>query len=648
MSSETLLVTTADNCVIAINLEYNSETEKRRKALMFQQYCENILYSDFFNRYNNFVSSGISSNSLEKDFFIEVDGQNTDFLAQEIRYGNIKKSRKDYSNDLDKNVLPPSIENAPNTIHFDNVIPNSEVPLLIQNLGYKIVAKDDVYPVVYNEKKQKYEVKNFKLRRASVYTANKKIEFVRNHFSFSPEDYNTLKRLIIIANREVQRNLRRPLERVFPDPKERSLYSVYMEEKKNVMHRFLTLNHELVHIKNEVLSSGLNLKKSAKMLSVEDYYRLQVEDERSAYLSQTINAVNAYLKNGDPTDFSSFDNESMELVVEITSIPKDKRFEYVQNPENLIRCSFEHFEKYHRKDYDKGQFRKNMLIDMKKVPLSLKKDTDRKEFLLNRSLFYRFRLYNPQTKSFEEKNLSSYIKPEYEVKIDNNVRKEIIVPCSQKLSSRMAEYQAKVKSGDINPELVQKAKAMMRANMHKPQFIQKIDGFELSLLVDDKLTGDTVKPSQYPEQTTEKPAVWSKNLKKYWTQFDGYQKLTDNENEYMFSIKNSKVKYTAQNKVQLSNDAEYEMYVRLLNEPSNKNKPIVFKDTLTKEQALKLYVACVVYKRKMKGNLPKDFSTIKKLKDIPTADMQKTLDTVRQNNSINFQYMSQYRQNGGR
>lgn len=644
MNSEILLVTTSDNHVVVLNIDYASLAEKNAKKIKYSRFFENLTYNDFQNRFNNYVTSSQSVDLLEDEVFSKVDSQNTDFLEQEIAHGNIQKCYGEYSNELDTNILPPSIENAPNTIHFDNAIPNSEVPRLIQNLGYKIEAHDDVYPVVYNEDKQKYEIKNFKLRRATVYQTIKKIEFVRNHFSFTPDDYNTLKRLIIIANREIQRNSGRSLEQVFPDPKKRSLYKIYMEEKSNVRHRFLTLNHELVHIKNNVLSSGLNLKKSAKRLSVEDYYRLQVEDERSAYLSQIINAVNEYLKKGNPSDFSSFDNEAMELLIELASVPKDKRFEYVQNPENLIKCSFKHFEKYHRKSYDKGQFQKNMLIDMQKVPLSLEEDLDRKEFLLNRSLFYRFKLYNPQTRVYEEKNFSSYIKPEDEVKIDDNVRRRIIEPCSQKLSGRIAEYKRKVKSGEINPALVDEAKAIMRGNMHKPRFIQKIDDVELSRLVED----NPYQPSQKPEQTIEKPAVWSKELKKYWSQFEGYQKITDNENEYMFSIKNSKVKYTAKNKVQLNNDAEYETYVRLLNEPSNKNKPVFFKDTLTKEQALKLYVACVAHKRQMKGNLPTDFSSLKKLKDIPAADLQKCLNVVQHNNSASVQQAYLQRINRGR
>lgn len=644
MNSETLLLTTSDNHVVVLNLDFVNLAEKQRKIMIYSRFFENLTYNNFQNRFNNYANFSQTGHTSEDEIFSKVDSQNTDFLEKEIAHGNIQKCSAEYLNELDKNILPPSIENAPNTIHFDNAIPNTEVPRLIQNLGYKIEAHDDVYPVVYNAEKQKYEIKNFKLRRATVYQSIKKIEFVRNHFSFAPDDYKTLKRLIIIANREVQRNSGRSPEQVFPDPKERSLYKVYMEEKSNVRHRFLTLNHELVHIKNNVLSSGLNLKKSAKRLSVEDYYRLQVEDERSAYLSQIINAVNDYLKKGNPSDFSSFDNEAIELLIGMASVPEDKRFEYVQNPENLIKCSFKHFEKYHRKSYDKGQFQKNMLIDMQKVPLSLDEDVDRKEFLLNRSLFYRFKLYNPQTRAYEEKNFSSYIKPEDEVKINDNVRRRIIEPCSQKLLTRMAEYKSKVNSGEINPNLVDEAKAIMRDNMHKPRFIQKIDDVELSRLVED----NTYQPSQKPEQTVEKPAAWSKELKKYWSQFEGYQKISDNENEYMFSIKNSKVKYTAKNKIQLNNDAEYETYVRLLNEPSNKNKPVFFKDTLTKEQALKLYVACVAHKRQMKGNLPTDFSSLKNLKDIPAADLQKCLNVVQHNNSANLQQACLQRMNRGR
>ena len=98
----------------------------------------------------------------------------------------------------------------------------------------------------------------------------------------------------------------------------------------------------------------------------------------------------------------------------------------------------------------------------------------------------------------------------------------------------------------------------------------------------------------------------------------------------------------------LNKDAEYNAYIKLLQEPSNKNKPIIFKDTLTKEQALKLYVACVVNKRQMKGNLPTDFTLLKNMKDIPAADLQKCLNVRQPNNSANSQHNCLQRINHGR
>ena len=54
-----------------------------------------------------------------------------------------------------------------------------------------------------------------------------------------------------------------------------------------------------------------------------------------------------------------------------------------------------------------------------------------------------------------------------------------------------------------------------------------------------------------------------------------------------------------------------------------KNNTIEFASTLSKEQALMLYVACVNYGRKMSGCVPKDLSGINKLKGVPSAELNK-------------------------
>ena len=68
---------------------------------------------------------------------------------------------------------------------------------------------------------------------------------------------------------------------------------------------------------------------------------------------------------------------------------------------------------------------------------------------------------------------------------------------------------------------------------------------------------------------------------------------------------------------------------------------MIFKDTLTKEQALKLYVACVNNNRQMKGALPKDFSQLVNLKGIPAEDLKKCQQSINQSQSAKNIYSPQ-------
>ena len=626
MATEKLLVATADNHIVVLDVEYQHEAEKERKKLQYQRFCESLKFADFLNCYNSYVASA-SVSSFEKEMFSRVDSENTDFLEKEIAHSNLDKRINNYKNDLNTNNYPVNIANQPNVLHFDNSISDTEIPPLIKNLGFNIEAQDDVYDVVFDAAENEYKIKDFKLRRATVYNKERKINFVRNHFRFPADEYKTITRLIASWNRAHQLypafNIYHFAAKI-ADAKECSLFKIYANEYSIVSHRILSLKHELTHIKNEALVAGAGLKKSAKRLSVEDYYRLQVEDERSAYLSQVVNAANMYLQKGNPNDTSMFDVESRKLVKTLLTLPEDKRFELVQKPDVLLETAFEAFERGHRKNYDTKQFKKNMDLEMQKVPLSAPWDNDRSEYFLYRSLLYRFRLYNPQTKAYEEKNFTPYIKSAQEVQINDDNRRDIIEPCKQKITRRLAEYNRDVSRGKINAGLVPLAKEIMLDNLHKPQFISQINGMDISLLAEDKT------PAPAENSNNIKPADWSNNLKQYWSKFEGYKELADNQQEYYFAVNNSKIRYTDKDKVELSRDADYDVYVKLLKEPSNAAKPVVFKDTLTKEQALKLYVACVNSNRQMKGALPKDLSQLKYLKGVPAEDLKKCQQSISQ------------------
>lgn len=636
MTKEKLLLHTADNSIIVFNLDYNNDAEKRRKVLAYKQFCEQHTQSEFFNLFVRYQHSG-------QEMYDSFDVDNTNFINKEIFRMDLRKQQYNYENKVSTDNIPAHIRSKPRTLHFDSHIDDMEISPLIKNLGFQIEPEDNLYDVYFDNVSQEYDIRDFSKRRASVNTDKRKIILVRNHFTLPPAEYITMQRLIASWERNKRNN---PTLSVFQfvssirDSRERSLFNIYANEYNIVNHRLLILKHELTHIKNNALMSGLSLKDTEKRMSVEDYYRLEVEDERSAYLSQIINAVNVYMKNGNLDDFTMFDIEAKELVRTVSGLPRGQRLQYVQNLPVLLDVAFKSFERNHHKDYDSKQFKDNLLIRMEKVPLTVPSDDDRKEFFLRRSLLYHYKLYNPQTGAYEEKNLASLIRPEQEVKIDADARQNIIIPSQQKLSRRLTEYNRDKSRGIINPELVPEAKRLMRDNLHNPRFINQINGLEISSLPDDFVQPRPIVTSQ--------PVKWSKDLREYWQKIDGYKELASTENEYTFAVNESVISYKAKNKVNLNKDAEYNAYIKLLQEPSNKNKPIIFKDTLTKEQALKLYVACVVNKRQMKGNLPRDFTLLKNMKDISAADLQKCLNVIQQNNSANSQHNCLQRINHGR
>lgn len=629
MSKETMLLATADNHVIAVELEYYNNAEKSRKMRLYEHYCENLNYHDFYQMFNNFARSNSYGSALEKEFFLQVDSQNTDFLNREITGYDFVKSPQLYENNVIANNYPSNIAAKANTVHFDNHVDDDDIPQLIKNLGYKIEPEDNVYDVRYNAAIQQYEAVGLKHRRASVNVSKKRVKLIRNHFTFQPAEYALLQRLLSDWNNQRHTNPNLTIGKfckTISDAKERSLFTVYAMEQTNVNHRILLLRHELTHVKNSALQAGFGLKKEAKRLSVEDYYRLQVEDERSAYLSQVVNAANIYLKNGNPQDFTMFDGESGSLVAALKKMPESSRFSYVSNPENLIDTAFNSFAKNHRNEYDSLQFVNNMKLEMQRIPMSAEYDANREEFFKRRSLYYRYQLYNPQSGNYEYKNFTPFINSSREVYLSQDNITNIIEPCRQIVTRRLAEFNRDKSRGEINPMLVEEAKALMRDNLHKSRLINNINGIEVSDLADDNR-----QPVSQPAQQPRNPAVWSRGLEAYWSKFEGYKEIANTEREYSFSIKEGTIKYTEQSKVQVSKDAQYDAYVKLLQEPSNKSKPIIFKDTLTEEQALKLYVACVNSNRIMKGAVPRDLKKLSSLRDIPAADLQRCAQVIGQN-----------------
>lgn len=615
MTTETLLVKTKDNSVVVLSITYGNAAEKMRLTKQCEQYCQSVNYDDF-------ESSGLPSAN------VSFDASNTKFLKDEIRGYHYIKEPENFVNEMKNNNYPSRVKKA-NTLHFDCSLDDDFFPEMIRNVAYQIRPKDEIYKVRYNQEKDKYEVVDFKICRAQVNHGNKEITIVRNHFRFDSDDYAELQGMINdykAARRKNPKLTPKDYAYSISSQREYSLFSIYANEQENVNHLDATIDHELKHVKNAIFLDGLELKDSYKQLSTDNMYRLCVENERSAYMQQLLHCINKYLKKGDFNDFTMFDGESSGCANHLKTLrTKEERLAFVTNLPVLTEKMLEQFNKRHKKYYDEKQFANNVMNMAERAPLSAQKDTDEQTFRKLRSLYYHYMLYNPETGKEEIVNLAKYITPDLEVEISDEVRRDIIAPAEQKLNNRTDAYIRMKRMGEINVALVAPAKELMRGTVSCSTFINEVDGLNIGRLLDEEEKPQPIvaNPTSPTPKAPDNTSSWNDELQKYWSKVDGYAEITKNNSEYSFKIKETEIRYSDKNHVDVSSNAKFEIYVKMLKAPGNKNNVIEFSPTLSKEQALMLYIACTNYGHRMSGRVPTDLSGIAKLKGIPPEELNK-------------------------
>lgn len=707
MATEKLLVKTKDNRVMAFDITFANAAEKAR----LKHQCETIANGIDFN-------AGFSGVVLPAG--VMYDTKNSEFLNKEISGYHYRKNRAAFTNNMRHD--PPA---RPNTLFVSHRLSDDEFPEVIKCLGYKIEPIDREYEVKYDTASKTYKTRpDFDKTSASVFSKSHIMKFVRNHYRFPPEDY----RLLVDLRRQFEcaKQTRPDLKEddfaaTLTDDKQRGLFNFYSEELDRNRQRPITITHELQHIINTVMKDGLALKNNNKRLQTADYYRIAVEDERSAYLSELVKCVNEYLQKGDMNDFSMFNNNNRNIVESLKNLRtpqerkayaqnwpalvaqkmrdfetdhrdfydngmKDERIIYTDklvksltqyyksddlndfsmfssenqcvvdelrrlnppserkrhlenmtNREAMVRRELQRFDRnhpevsscgteFHISDYDADgdnvdeQFNQNVKMYINNAPLAAPRDDDRSEFLKLRSLYYNFKIYNPETHRMEQINLARYITSDMEVSLNLNAQK-IIEDADERLRERKAKFDDLRRTEQIDVSLVYPAKELLRNTLDSSKFVTEIESFRISELFSDDTHSPT--PPHTPTPTSNEHAEWSDGLKQYWQRVEGYSELAKNSNVYMFKINDATVRYTGKKKVELSSNADYALYDKMLKEPSNRAAPVEFLDTLTDRQKLLLYIACVNNGRRMIGHVPTDLSGISHLRGIPEAELNK-------------------------
>ena len=629
MAKQKVMFYTKDNKIIVADIDFEGydDTRKRLELQRLQHYFEQYSYVDNGLNYNDRNNKP----DAEKKILSLMDGENTAFVNQYSTGFSYMKNRAAYQNSVGASNFPSHAQ-KPNTLHFDYSISDSVVPEFIKNLGFTIEPEDVMTNINVDDPDF---IEKFNKQKASMNVDSnlKRVRIFRNHYTFPPADYVRLKKLINSYNALSPKPDMDEYLSSLANIRDQKLFHVYSTKTEYLQNRETLVQHEFHHVKNRMIFSGMMNKPDVKRLTAENVYRLEVENERTAYLAETIECINRYLKGGNFSDYSVFDNFCADLPEKIKNMTDSQKVAYLTDMNIIVNYALERFADKKRDFYDEHQFadRKDpngndvygsVTNSLLSQPMDVPEDLNGEQYRLMRSAYYSIAVYNPATGKTETRNLSKYISPENDVQINSEQRRKIIWPAKRKLQDKLDDFHKDSQGKDLN--LLEEARTFYRRQMRTPRIIAEAQTINVADLVDGKAQPDDHNPAPTPPApVADDKAGWSDELQKYWSKFEGYKQINKNNNEYSFAIKNQDVCYTAENKVNLSRNCKYEMYDRLVKEPSGAKRTILFKDTLSEEQALMLYVACVNNGRKMRGVLPKDLSLVETMKAIPQAERDK-------------------------
>ena len=140
-------------------------------------------------------------------------------------------------------------------------------------------------------------------------------------------------------------------------------------------------------------------------LSPEDIYYLMVEDERSSHFASTIYRLGEYWKTGDWNMLRNL--EPCFALLDDKNITE--RNNLLKNMDFVLNTKLKYWtENEISRRYPK--FAQMLPEQEAKNSIAKGEDINHQEFLLQRSLFYSFYVYNPDTKKYDLLNLNKYIK----------------------------------------------------------------------------------------------------------------------------------------------------------------------------------------------------------------------------------------------
>ena len=426
---------------------------------------------------------------------LNIDYNLTDLLNKEFPPQSFPFRRRTFKNGLSDLPDSPQIEN--HTVLFEyKPIADNDYLMMIQKLGYTIdkdirdiyVGFDDWGSMYFQDKNHfsKFDDDYYLASLAFVQSQDLFMNFNMHRYIFKKEDYQ--KYLEIKEETKKDSNYLNTLE-----DKDYHLYldiNQMISQQNNLP---LIVAHESKHQKNRFLRERRQLKDNAKKLSCEDIFRINVEDERSAVFAEIITTINNYFKTKDDTLLKSCCESYSWLKNLLQGKTPEETKNILSDYTLLLNKSLEHWNKTFAESYLK-QFR-NLCPQDAQNYISLPDDVNHEEYNKQRSLFYSFDVYNPETGKTETKDFSKLIN--VDVIIEKEERE--IIDFSKKLRKDMSELYNDPEVSNTLLNIIQQAKEMLKEKIHV------MDNLEETRLDGPQEEKDTSEKTPLQSETNSQP-----------------------------------------------------------------------------------------------------------------------------------------------
>ena len=383
----------------------------------------------YFGRFQGEILASVGVEEIDKVYPLVEQLPNLYFKS------NKEKRVNEMSSDIDENSLAPVPEGY-KSIYLPRYVKDEDLPKALLYLRTNIKRKIIDYFVEFDEEKGIYKFvdKDGKVIRGATGSAGiARISCNEERFILKEKDYEKV--------RQIELEVKKAVDKVEGVEKVKAQFDVLdkYDRPLSVLYLYIfvdrsdlnnTLYHEAKHIVDGVVCGYRAYCGDYKKPTAEEEYKLNVEEERVAYLEELNKAIKEYFTNGNKL-YLSFRSSLVWIADRFCDCSKEEIRKKLYPPVDIMKEALQRWNDEKLEIYF-DQFQRRCLASSGKS-LFVEEDTTGEEYKKQRSLLYSFEVYNPNTKKMELLDLSFAL--DVDIPISKKVYDEIIEPCEYKRKS---------------------------------------------------------------------------------------------------------------------------------------------------------------------------------------------------------------------